>query len=318
MRSPPCAAPTAGTHIDVSCLPAELHNRPEKIAAAVRAQIHAPRGPYRSIFVAYGDCGTGGLLDAVLREEGIERIPGAHCYEFFATGRCSRALAEAELGTFYLTDFLLRHFERLVIAALGLDRHPELPELLRALQKLVYLAQARTRRDERGARIAGAWASSSNITIRATATSGAVAKAALRATTRCREEKTNAKRRPHMAALIVISWRDIPAQSSSSGGAKLPRYSSQRLQEAVDRAATRAGKGSSDAYLADWKRSAPRPWARTSTPRRAAEAATLEAHFSDEDLERLIRAKGLGTPAPQLRAPMYAVPPVVRAPCTGA
>ena len=72
------------------------------------------------------DCGTGGLLDEVLREEGVERIPGAHCYEFFATAPVFAALAAGEPGTFYLTDFLLRHFERLVIRGLGLDRHPEL------------------------------------------------------------------------------------------------------------------------------------------------------------------------------------------------
>jgi hypothetical protein len=129
--------------LDVRCLPAELHNRPEKIPAAVRALIQASRARYRCIFVAYGDCGTGGLLDEVLREEGVERIPGAHCYEFFATGPVFAALAEAELGTFYLTDFLLRHFERLVIRGLGIDRHPELFSVYFGnYRKLVYLAQA--------------------------------------------------------------------------------------------------------------------------------------------------------------------------------
>ena len=129
--------------LDVRCLPADLHNRPEKIPGAVRALIQASRGRYLSIFVAYGDCGTGGLLDGVLREEGVERIPGAHCYEFFATGPVFAALAEAELGTFYLTDFLLRHFERLVIRGLGLDRHPELfPAYFGNYRKLVYLAQS--------------------------------------------------------------------------------------------------------------------------------------------------------------------------------
>jgi hypothetical protein len=129
--------------LDVRCLPAELHNRPERIPAAVRALIQASRCHYRSIFVAYADCGTGGLLDAVLREEGVERIPGAHCYEFFATGPVFAALAEAEVGTFYLTDFLLRHFERLVIRGLGLDQHPELfPTYFGNYRKLVYLAQA--------------------------------------------------------------------------------------------------------------------------------------------------------------------------------
>jgi hypothetical protein len=130
-------------HVEVRCLPADLHNRPAQIPAAVRALIHASRGRYRSIFVAYGDCGTGGLLDAVLREEEVERLPGAHCYEFFATGPVFARLSEAEPGTFYLTDFLLRHFERLVIRGLGLDRHPELfPSYFGNYRKLVYLAQS--------------------------------------------------------------------------------------------------------------------------------------------------------------------------------
>jgi hypothetical protein len=132
----------AWDQLDVRCLPAELHNRPERIPAAVRALIRSSRCHYRSIFVAYADCGTGGLLDAVLAEEGIERIPGAHCYEFFATSPVFTALAEAEIGTFYLTDFLLRHFERLVIQGLGLDKHPELfATYFGNYRKLVYLAQ---------------------------------------------------------------------------------------------------------------------------------------------------------------------------------
>ncbi len=129
--------------LDVRCLPAELHNRPERIPEAVRAVIRASRARYETMFVAYGDCGTGGLLDTVLREEGVERIPGAHCYEFFATPPVFAALAEAEPGTFYLTDFLLRHFDRLVVRGLGLDRHPELfPAYFGHYVKLVYLAQA--------------------------------------------------------------------------------------------------------------------------------------------------------------------------------
>ena len=132
----------AWEQLDVRCLPADLHNRPERIPAAVRALIRASRAHYRSIFVAYADCGTGGLLDAVLAEEDVERIPGAHCYEFFATSPVFTALADAEIGTFYLTDFLLRHFERLVIQGLGLDKHPELfPTYFGNYRKLVYLAQ---------------------------------------------------------------------------------------------------------------------------------------------------------------------------------
>ena len=131
------------TALDVVCLPPELHNRPERIAGAVREQIRAHRDEYAEIFVAYGDCGTKGALDAVLREEGVERIAGAHCYEFYATPAVFAALADAEPGTFYLTDFLLRHFERLVIRGLGIERHPELlPVYFGNYRRLVYLAQA--------------------------------------------------------------------------------------------------------------------------------------------------------------------------------
>ncbi len=129
--------------LDVRCLPAELHNRPERIPDAVRAAIQAARERYASIFVAYGDCGTGGLLDAVLALERVERIPGAHCYEFFATSPVFAALADAEPGTFYLTDFLRIHFERLVIRGLGLDRHPELfGAYFGNYRRLMYLSQA--------------------------------------------------------------------------------------------------------------------------------------------------------------------------------
>jgi hypothetical protein len=130
------------TCLGVRCLPADLHNRPERIAPAVRAEIHAQRERYAKIFVAYGDCGTRGELDAVLKEEGVERLPGAHCYEFLALPEVFAQLADAEPGTFYLTDFLLRHFERLVVRSLGLDRHPQLAgEYFRNYKKLVYLAQ---------------------------------------------------------------------------------------------------------------------------------------------------------------------------------
>ncbi len=126
----------------VQCLPADLHNRPEKIGPAVREKIRANRELFSTIFVAYGDCGTGGMLDAILEEEQIERLPGAHCYEFFAGSAAFNAMAEEELGTFYLTDFLLRHFDRLVIHGLGIEKHPELlPVYFGNYKRLVYLAQ---------------------------------------------------------------------------------------------------------------------------------------------------------------------------------
>jgi hypothetical protein len=139
--------------LDVQCLPPELHNRPERIPAAVRAAIEAGREHYSRIFVAYADCGTGGRLDAILAQEGIDRLPGAHCYELFATAGVFAELSEAEPGTFYLTDFLVRHFDRLVIEGLGIGRHPELAtEYFRHYRRVVYLSQLRDAELERAAR----------------------------------------------------------------------------------------------------------------------------------------------------------------------
>ena len=124
---------------------ARLHMRPAKIAGAVERRIAEVRerwGDGPRIFVAYADCGTGGTLDAVLEREGVERIPGAHCYEFYAGAAAYTSLQEEELGTFYLTDFLARQFESLVLRGLGLDSHPELlPDYFGSYRRLVYLAQ---------------------------------------------------------------------------------------------------------------------------------------------------------------------------------
>ena len=131
------------TNVDLTCLPATLHNRPGGIPAAVRAKIRAARPRYGRIFIAYADCGTGGLLDTMLADEGIERLPGAHCYEVYAGSAAFAAMSAEEPGTFYLTDFLARNFDRLVIRGLGLDRHPELlSTYFGNYRRLVYLAQA--------------------------------------------------------------------------------------------------------------------------------------------------------------------------------
>jgi len=130
------------SNVDLTCLPATLHNRPGGIPALVREKIRQARPRYERIFIAYADCGTGGLLDAVLADEGVERLPGAHCYEFYATAPAFAAIADEELGTFYLTDFLARNFDRLVITGLGIDRHPELlTTYFGNYKRLVYLAQ---------------------------------------------------------------------------------------------------------------------------------------------------------------------------------
>ena len=130
------------TALDIKCLDAALHNRPERIAdrlESVLAQYHAE---YTNILIAYADCGTGGAVDRVAQRFNAQRLPGAHCYEFYATSPVFAALAEAEPGTFYLTDFLVRHFDRLVIEEMKLDEHPELEEMLFGrYRRVVYLAQ---------------------------------------------------------------------------------------------------------------------------------------------------------------------------------
>ena len=129
-------------HIDVACLPAQLHNHPKKIPEAMRLKIRASRESYDEILCLYGDCGTGGELDRVLEKEGVSRIEGAHCYAFYAGEDVFSRLTEEELGTFYLTDFLVRHFDALVIRGLGLDRFPELrDDYFGNYRRLVYLAQ---------------------------------------------------------------------------------------------------------------------------------------------------------------------------------
>ncbi len=130
------------THVTVRCLPAKLHVMPQKIAGAVDAKLREAKGRYERVFVAYADCGTGGALDKVLEEHGVERLPGAHCYGFFAGNAAWEAMHEEEPATFYLTDFLARHFDALVVRGLKLDRHPQLlPQMFGNYKRLVYLAQ---------------------------------------------------------------------------------------------------------------------------------------------------------------------------------
>jgi hypothetical protein len=140
-------------HIDFQCLPAKLHNTPDRIPAAVRDRIEREKDHYQRIFIAYADCGTGGRLDRALEGTGAERIPGAHCYEFLSGAGVFRSLAEQEPGSFYLTDFLVRHFDRLVYRGLGLDRNPQLmPVYFRHYRQVVYLAQTASAKLQRMAR----------------------------------------------------------------------------------------------------------------------------------------------------------------------
>lgn len=130
-------------HIDLQCLPAILHNHPDRITPAVRdATAEARAAGYDRIFLAYADCGTGGMLQKAAAELGLEMLPGPHCYAFFEGTEGFIARAEDEFTAFYLTDFLVRQFDAFVWEPLGLDRHPELRDTYFGhYEKLVYQAQ---------------------------------------------------------------------------------------------------------------------------------------------------------------------------------
>jgi hypothetical protein len=131
-------------HIEVTCLPAILHNRPEKIPGAVRKAIRRARADgFSRIAVGYADCGTGGLIDKVCEEEGATRIAGPHCYAFYSGHEAFARRGDADMDAFFLTDFLARQFEAFVVEPLGLDRHPELRDAYFGnYRRLVYLAQS--------------------------------------------------------------------------------------------------------------------------------------------------------------------------------
>lgn len=134
-------------HLHLVCIDAKLHLRPALIPDRLREIIRSHKDNFDRIFVAYADCGTGGEIDRVIAEEGegIERLPGAHCYQFFVGEERFAALSDAEPGTFYLTDFLAQHFERFVIKPLQLEQHPELRDAFFGnYRRLVYLSQTRS------------------------------------------------------------------------------------------------------------------------------------------------------------------------------
>jgi Protein of unknown function (DUF1638) len=129
-------------HLDLHCLPANLHLWPDRIPAAVEAAVIAARSTYGTIFVLYADCGTGGLLQQKCKELGVEMIEGPHCYSFFEGNADFAAKAESEFTAFYLTDFLVRQFDAFVWRPMGLDRHPGLRDTyFKHYEKLVYQAQ---------------------------------------------------------------------------------------------------------------------------------------------------------------------------------
>jgi hypothetical protein len=129
---------------DIQCLPAKWHNTPDLIVPGVREKILAARGHYEKIYVLYGDCGTGGQLDALLAEQGVERIDGPHCYGFFNGNADFVRRADQDMTAFFLTDYIVRQFDKLIWQGLGLDRHPELlSDYFGNYTKVIYMAQVK-------------------------------------------------------------------------------------------------------------------------------------------------------------------------------
>ncbi len=129
-------------HMDLTCLPANLHLYPERITEAVTKAVKKHRADYETTFVVYADCGTGGLLKAECDRLGVEMVQGPHCYSFFEGNQQFASHSEDEITAFYLTDFLVRQFDAFVWKPMGLDRHPELRDMYFGnYEKLVYQAQ---------------------------------------------------------------------------------------------------------------------------------------------------------------------------------
>jgi len=130
-------------HMDLHCLPAKLHLYPDRITPEVEKAVTRHRADYARIFVVYADCGTGGQLQAKCAELGVEMVVGPHCYAFFE-GVDRFAAHEDEITAFYLTDFLVRQFDAFVWRPIGLDRHPELRDMIFGnYTTLIYQAQTK-------------------------------------------------------------------------------------------------------------------------------------------------------------------------------
>ena len=130
-------------HLELTCLPAEFHFYPDRIAPAMDKAIEKAKAEgYQHIFVGYADCGTGGLLDRVIEKHGVERMAGPHCFAFYQGMDAYAKVVDDDMMSFYMTDFLCRQFEAFFIKPLGLDRHPELiKDYFGNYEKLIYLAQ---------------------------------------------------------------------------------------------------------------------------------------------------------------------------------
>lgn len=129
-------------HLELVCLPAQLHLTPQKIPDAVRKAVISNKDRFSEIFVLYADCGTGGMLQKTCAKLRVEMLAGPHCYSFYDGNDRFSARGDEEMTSFYLTDFLVRQFDSFVWKPLGLNKHPELRNLYFGnYEQLVYLAQ---------------------------------------------------------------------------------------------------------------------------------------------------------------------------------
>ena len=219
----------------------------------------------------------------MLAEEGVRRIDGAHCYAFYAGGEAFSRLIEEEPGTFYLTDFLARHFDALVIRGLGLDRFPQLrDDYFGNYRRVVHLAQIDDPEHDREGE-----------------GRGRAARPRLRAPLhRPRGHPRLPRRRARneasaVASLTILYWRDIPSQVIvKAGRATAKRELSERFIRAIDAAAMHAGAKSADAYLAEWRRGKPTPCGDDLEAEAAAAAERLEREYDTHRLALLAKHDG--------------------------
>ena len=131
-----------GWRADLYGIPATYHMRPSRIVSAVDEQLERIRGRYDKVIVVYGDCGTAGALDDVLRRHGAQRPSGSHCYEIFC-GCVFGSLLERDPTSYFLTDYLVRAWEDVVVREMGLDCEPSLKEtVFGGFTSLTYLRQS--------------------------------------------------------------------------------------------------------------------------------------------------------------------------------
>ena len=219
---------------------------------------------------------------ACFGKEGVSRIEGAHCYAFYAGEEAFSALAEEEPGTFYLTDFLVRHFDALVIRGLGLDRYPELrDDYFGNYRRLVYLAQFDDpeRRPRQGRRPKGSASPMSAVS------------PALRESAPSSTRRREKRRRRGQSDHPLLARHSEPGHRES-GRSSAKRQLSERFIRAIDAAAMHAGAKSDDAYLAEWRRGEPIPCGDDLENEAQAAAERLEKEYDTHRLAVLAKHDG--------------------------